>query len=45
VVQAAQSLHFRQLFKTVELMGEPAAGKLEHISFGQLVRVEKSEIG
>ncbi|KAK1927325.1 hypothetical protein DB88DRAFT_537287 [Papiliotrema laurentii] len=34
VVQAAQSLHFRQLFKTVELMGEEAAGKLEHISFG-----------
>lgn len=34
VVQAAQALHFRQLFKTVELMGEEAAGRLEHISFG-----------
>lgn len=34
VVQAAQSLHFRQLYKTVELMGEPYANRLEHISFG-----------
>ena len=34
VVQAAQSLHFNQLFKTLELMGEPCAGKLQHISFG-----------
>ncbi|WWC63573.1 arginine-tRNA ligase [Kwoniella dejecticola CBS 10117] len=37
VVQAAQSLHFNQLFKTAELMGEPYADKLQHISFG-LVR-------
>jgi arginyl-tRNA synthetase len=35
VVQAAQSLHFRQLFKTLELMGEECAGRLEHISFGE----------
>ncbi|WVQ95185.1 arginine-tRNA ligase [Kwoniella sp. CBS 9459] len=34
VVQAAQSLHFRQLFKTLELMGEEFAGKLEHVTFG-----------
>ncbi|OCF75731.1 arginine-tRNA ligase [Kwoniella mangroviensis CBS 8886] len=34
VVQAAQSLHFNQLFKTAELMGEPYADKLQHISFG-----------
>ncbi|ORX38283.1 arginine-tRNA ligase [Kockovaella imperatae] len=34
VVQAAQALHFRQLFKTLELMEEPMAGKIEHISFG-----------
>ncbi|WVW85335.1 arginine-tRNA ligase [Kwoniella bestiolae CBS 10118] len=34
VVQAAQTLHFNQLFKTAELMGEPYADKLQHISFG-----------
>nr|ODN94557.1 arginine-tRNA ligase [Cryptococcus depauperatus CBS 7855] len=34
VVQAAQTLYFNQLFKTLELMGEPSAGKLEHVSFG-----------
>ncbi|KAK8854571.1 arginine-tRNA ligase [Kwoniella newhampshirensis] len=34
LVQAAQTLHFNQLFKTLELMGEPYADKLEHISFG-----------
>lgn len=39
VVQAAQSLHFRQLYKTVELMDEPYAGRLEHISFGELHRL------
>ncbi|WWC90444.1 arginine-tRNA ligase [Kwoniella dendrophila CBS 6074] len=37
VVQAAQSLHFNQLFKTAELMGLEFADKLQHISFG-LVR-------
>ncbi|WVR09383.1 arginine-tRNA ligase [Kwoniella sp. DSM 27419] len=34
VVQAAQSLHFKQLFKTLELMGEEFADKLEHVTFG-----------
>ncbi|TYJ51335.1 arginine-tRNA ligase [Cryptococcus floricola] len=34
VVQAAQTLHFNQLFKTLELMGEPYADKLEHVTFG-----------
>lgn len=36
VVQSAQSLHFRQLFKTLELMQEEFAkpGMLEHINFG-----------
>ncbi|WVQ79698.1 arginine-tRNA ligase [Cryptococcus sp. DSM 104549] len=37
VVQAAQTLHFAQLFKTLELIGEPYAKDLEFISFG-LVR-------
>jgi arginyl-tRNA synthetase len=36
VVQAAQSLHFKQLYKTLELMGEEYAGRFEHISFGEL---------
>ncbi|ORY29670.1 hypothetical protein BCR39DRAFT_531576 [Naematelia encephala] len=36
VVQAAQTLHFKQAFKTVELMGEEYAGRLEHISFGMV---------
>ena len=35
VVQSAQSLHFRQLFKILELMDEPMAGKIEHINFGK----------
>jgi arginyl-tRNA synthetase len=34
VVQAAQSLHFRQLYKTLELMDEEYAGRFEHVSFG-----------
>ncbi|WRT68664.1 arginine-tRNA ligase [Kwoniella shivajii] len=34
VVQAAQTLHFNQLFKTLQLMGEPYADKLEHVTFG-----------
>ncbi|OXG76602.1 arginine-tRNA ligase [Cryptococcus neoformans Gb118] len=34
VVQAAQTLHFNQLFKTLELMGEPYADKLEYVTFG-----------
>jgi arginyl-tRNA synthetase len=36
VVQAAQSLHFRQLYKTLELMGEEFAGRFEHVSFGMV---------
>ena len=36
VVQAAQQLHFKQLFKTLELMEEETAGKLELISFGRI---------
>jgi arginyl-tRNA synthetase len=35
VVQAAQGLHFRQLYKTLELMGEEYAGRFEHVSFGE----------
>ncbi|BEJ15181.1 hypothetical protein CspHIS471_0409480 [Cutaneotrichosporon sp. HIS471] len=31
-----QALHFKQLFKTVELMGEEYAGKLEHVTFGMV---------
>lgn len=34
VTAAAQALHFKQMFKTVELMDEPYAGRLEHITFG-----------
>ena len=34
VVQSAQSLHFGQVFKTCELMGEPYADRLEHVNFG-----------
>lgn len=36
VVQAAQSLHFRQLYKTLELMDEEYAGRFEHVSFGMV---------
>jgi arginyl-tRNA synthetase len=36
VTAAAQALHFRQLFKTLELMDEPCAGKLEHVTFGMV---------
>ena len=35
VVQSAQTLHFRQLNKILELMDEPMAGKIEHINFGK----------
>ena len=34
VVGTAQSLHFRQLFKVLELMGEPWAGDCMHVNFG-----------
>lgn len=34
VVGAAQSLHFKQLFKLLELMGYDWAGKCQHVDFG-----------
>lgn len=34
VTAAAQQLHFKQMNKTLELMGEPTAGKINHVSFG-----------
>tara|TARA_B100001167_G_scaffold190048_1_gene155924 strand:- start:88 stop:1782 length:1695 start_codon:yes stop_codon:yes gene_type:complete len=34
VVGTAQSLHFRQLFKVLELMGEAWAGDCMHVNFG-----------
>src|SRR3569623_57119 len=34
VVDRGQSLHFKQLFKTLELMGHEWAGRCEHIPFG-----------
>ncbi|HLG93252.1 MAG TPA: arginine--tRNA ligase [candidate division Zixibacteria bacterium] len=34
VVGVAQSLHFKQLFKTLELAGYPWASRLVHVSFG-----------
>lgn len=38
VVQSAQTLHFNQLFKSLELMEEEFAkpGMLEHINFGRV---------
>lgn len=38
VVQTAQALHFKQLFKTLELMGEECANRLEHVTFGESAR-------
>ena len=37
VVDAAQSLHFRQVFKTLELMGYEQARNCQHIAYGQVV--------
>ena len=37
IVDAAQSLHFKQVFKTLELMGYPQASKCTHIAYGQVV--------
>ena len=34
VVNVAQDLHFKQLFKTLELAGFPWASRLVHVSFG-----------
>ncbi|MDR1535063.1 MAG: arginine--tRNA ligase [Planctomycetota bacterium] len=36
VVANQQELHFRQVFKTLELMGYPWAGRCEHVKFGML---------
>lgn len=35
VTDISQKLHFQQLFKIVELLGKPYAGKLEHLSYGR----------
>lgn len=35
VTDVAQSLHFKQVFKVVELMGNPCYDKVEHISYGR----------
>jgi arginyl-tRNA synthetase len=37
IVDAAQSLHFKQVFKTLELMGYEQAKKCIHIPYGQVV--------
>ncbi|KAK4689597.1 arginyl-tRNA synthetase, partial [Tremellales sp. Uapishka_1] len=34
VCASQQILHFKQVFKTLELMGEESAGKIEHVTFG-----------
>ncbi len=39
VVASHQALHFKQLFKVLELMGEPWAGDMVHVSYG-MVSVE-----
>lgn len=43
VVGAAQSLHFQQLFKVLELMGFPWAGRCVHIPFG-LIRFKEGKM-
>ena len=35
VTDVAQKLHFKQLFKIVELLEKPYAGKLEHLAYGR----------
>lgn len=35
VTDIAQKLHFKQLFKIVELLEKPYAGKLEHLAYGR----------
>ena len=37
VVDAAQSMHFQQVFKTLELMGYQQAKKSYHLSYGQVM--------
>lgn len=36
VVASQQTLHFKQLFKILELMGEEYADRLSHISYGMV---------
>ena len=36
VVAYQQNLHFRQVFKVIEMLGEPWAKDLEHIAFGMV---------
>jgi arginyl-tRNA synthetase len=40
VVANEQNHHFRQVFKTLELMGFPQASKCFHLSYGMVVRPE-----
>ncbi len=35
VTDVAQKLHFKQLFKIVELLNKPYAGDLEHVAYGR----------
>jgi arginyl-tRNA synthetase len=41
VVGAEQSLHFKQLFKVLELMGHPWAKGLVHVAFGMVLFEDK----
>lgn len=43
VVGAPQSLHFQQLFKVLELMGFPWAGRCVHVPFG-LIRFKEGKM-
>lgn len=36
VVATDQALHFRQLFRTLEAMGKPWAGRCVHVNFGRI---------
>jgi arginyl-tRNA synthetase len=36
VVAYQQNLHFKQIFKVIELMGHEWAGKMEHVAFGMV---------
>ncbi|HVJ64782.1 MAG TPA: arginine--tRNA ligase [Bdellovibrionota bacterium] len=42
VVAIQQKLHFEQLFKIVELLGKPYAGRLTHVAFGMLAFGDKT---
>lgn len=45
VVDRGQSLHFRQLFKTLARMGRPWASRCEHVPFGLVQIVAKPKAG